>query len=79
MHRHGDIIAKRMVVEDVDTEEKDNVDEPAANWNFVRGQEEGRPRPIKLGNITRNSYEEELNKRKENPYSALVTRRPSRI
>ena len=43
MYRHRYVVAKRVVVQHVDTEKEDNVDEPASYRDTVRLEEEGRP------------------------------------
>lgn len=54
-----------MVVEYVDAEEEHNVDDPAAQRDFGRGYEKGRPSLVELGHVARDSHEEELRKCQE--------------
>lgn len=68
MNRDGDIVAEGMIVQHVDAEEQNNVEDPSTDGNLVGGQEEWRPRAIKLGYITRDSNEEELHKGQERSY-----------
>ena len=48
MYGHGYIIAESMVVEEVYTEEQDNVDQPPPNWDLVLLEEEGRSFAVEL-------------------------------
>lgn len=62
MNRNGDVIAKGVVVEQVDAEEEHDIDQPASNGHLVRSYEEWRPGGIKLRDISRNCDEKELHK-----------------
>lgn len=65
MDRHGDIVAKRMIVEHIDAEEEHNVDQPAADGNSVRRNEERRAARVELGDVTGDRHEKELDEREE--------------
>lgn len=57
-----------MVVEDIDTEEQHNVDQPPADGYLVRRQEEWRPRAVELCYVACHGHEEELHKREKDPF-----------
>jgi hypothetical protein len=59
------IIAKGVVVEDVDAEEKNDIDTPAFDGDFVRADEERRTVAVELGDVAGDGDEEKLGKRKE--------------
>lgn len=56
-----------MVVEHVDTEEQDDIDDPAADGHSVRREEERWTLRVELGYVSGNSNEEELNKGQKRP------------
>lgn len=61
----GDVVAEGMVVQDVDGEEQEDVDEPAADGDAVRSEEEGRPAGIELGDVAGDGHEDELDEGQE--------------
>lgn len=48
MYRNRDVVAERMIIQDVYGEEQCDVDQPPANWYAVRLEEERRPLDIEL-------------------------------
>lgn len=68
MNRHGYIVAKGMVIQHVDAEEKYNIDQPATDWYSIRLDEEGRACPIELRDVARDGNEEELHKSEQGSY-----------
>lgn len=71
MDGHRDVVAKSMVVEDIDTEEQHNVDQPPAYGYLVRRQEEWRPGAVELCYVTCHGHEEELHKREKDPFDKI--------
>lgn len=67
MNRYRNIITKGVVVEQVNTEEKHNVDQPTPNRHPVRSYEERGPSSIELRDISRDCDEEKLHKSQERP------------
>lgn len=65
MHRYRYVVAECMVVQDVDAEEQDDVDQPAADGHLVGRNEERRARGVELGDVAGDGHEEELDKRQE--------------
>lgn len=65
MNRNRDIVAKCMVVHDIDSEEEDDVDEPSAQGHLIGCYEEWRPRPVELSDVSRRCHEKELHKGQE--------------
>ena len=68
MNGHRDVIAKCVIVQDVDGEEEDNVDQPPLNWYLVGCHEERRSSSVELSNISGGSYKTELHKRQESSW-----------
>ncbi len=63
MDRYWYIVAERMIVEDIDREEQNNIYQPALDWDLIRLEEERSSIPIELWDVASYSHEEELNKR----------------
>jgi hypothetical protein len=64
----GDVVAESMVVQDVDGEEQDDIDEPAADGDAVRSEEEGGTAWIELRDVAGSGNEDELDKGQERPW-----------
>lgn len=62
MYRDRDIVAKCVIVKNVDCKEEEDVDQPSSYWNSVRFEEERRFILVELRAITRSSYKQELHK-----------------
>lgn len=62
MHRYRNVIAKGVVVENIDGEEQYNVDEPAANWDSVGFEVERWASAVELGGETGDGDKDELHK-----------------
>lgn len=54
-----------MVVQNIDAEEEDDVDQPSTNRNLVWCEEERRPRPVELSDISSGGDKAELHKCQE--------------
>lgn len=62
MYGDRDVVAKRVVVQHVDREEQDDVDQPAADGDTVRSEEERGSVSVQLGYVARDGHEDELHK-----------------
>jgi hypothetical protein len=60
MYRHGNIVAKRVVVEHIDREEESNIYEPALYWNTIRFEEQRWAFYVKMGDIANRCDEKKL-------------------
>lgn len=65
MDRHGDVVAKGMVVQNIDREEEQDVDHPATYRDMIRLEEERRSSLVELRDVSRGGDEEELDERQE--------------
>lgn len=61
MDWYGDIVTERMIVEEIDSKEKNNVENPAAYGDFVRREEKATVF-VKLSDESCHSDKEELDK-----------------
>lgn len=71
MYRNRDIVAECMVVQHVDGEEEEDIDQPPADGDTVRSEEEGWPVGVELGEVAGGSDEDELHKGQEGPLKTL--------
>lgn len=62
MNRYRDVIAEGMVVQDIDSEEQNNVDSPSTEGDFSRRQEKRWPLMIELRYIAGHGDKSKLNK-----------------
>lgn len=62
MYRHRNVVAKHMVVQNVNGEKQKNIDQPASDWYSIWLEKERRSILVELRNITGDGYEEELDK-----------------
>lgn len=65
VYRDRDVVAEGMVIQQVDTEEQHNVEEPPAYGNLVRSEEERRSGLVELGDVAGYGNEQKLDKRHE--------------
>lgn len=73
MYRHGYVVPKSVVVQDIDAEEEDNINQPPADWYLVRGNEERWARRVELGDVAGDGYKKKLDKGEESSYKSTVS------
>lgn len=74
MDGDGDVVAEGMVVQDVDGEEQEDIDEPAADGDAVWSEEERGPAWVELREVARGGNEDELDEGQERPWEKSVLR-----
>lgn len=57
MDGHRYVVAKGVIIEDIDTEEENNVDEPASERDLILSKEKRRSRGVELGNVPSDGHE----------------------
>lgn len=65
MYGHRNVVAKSMVIEDIDGKEQRDIDQPSFDRNLVFLEEEGRTAPVDLGRQADEGNEEKLDKGQE--------------
>lgn len=78
MHRHRYIVAKSVIVQDIDAEKQHDIDQPSAQRNAVWLEEKRRSCAVELRRKADDGHEEELDKGKESPFTCGMVSQPSK-